>query len=107
MGLLEGKCLETITVKRKTSHGLAGDPVRGTTLTMAARVERGLVRVTSPEGTELTFAAKVFTEQALVESDLLFFSEDDTSSNEAGRAVRQLDTIRDMDGQVDHWEAYL
>ena len=108
-GLLSGLCNETITVKRKTSHGLAGDPVRGTTLTMPARIERTAVRVTSPEGTELVFDGRVFTEppNAIFEHDLVFFPEDSPADTEAGRELQRVDVVRDLDNVVDHYEGML
>lgn len=109
MGLLEGKCTETITVKRKTSHGLAGDPVRGTTLTMPARVERVAGELLSPDGSVLTYSARVFTEppNAVLLSDLIFFPEDSTADNEPGREVIRAETVPDLDGVVDHYESLL
>lgn len=109
MGLMEGKCLETITVKRKTSHGLAGDPVRGTTLTMLARIERTAVRVSSPEGTELVFDGRVFTEppNAIFEHDLVYFPEDSTADTEAGREIQRVDVVRDLDAVLSHYEGML
>lgn len=109
MGLLEGRCTETITVKRKTSHGLSGDPTRGTTLTMLARIERVGGEVTGPDGNDLTYSARVFTEppNAVQLSDLIFFPEDSTADNEPGREVIRAETISDLDGVVDHYEALL
>lgn len=109
MGLLEGRCTELVTVKRKTSHGLAGDPTRGTTLTMLARIERQAGKMTSADGTELTFDARVFTEppNEVKLSDLLFFPEDSTADDEAGREVTRVEAVRDLDGVLDHYEVLL
>lgn len=109
MGLLEGLCNETLTVKRKTSHGLAGDPVRGTTLTMPARIERTAGRTSSPDGEELFFDARVFVEppNVLEVTDLLYFPEDSTADNEAGRRCTRVWSVRDLDGDVDHVECVL
>lgn len=109
MGLLEGHCTETITVKRKTSHGLAGDPTRGTTLTMAARIERQAGEAVGADGTTLVFDARVFTEppNEVRLSDLLFFPEDSTADDEAGREVTRVEPVRDLDGVLDHYEVLL
>lgn len=108
MGLLEGLTSEVVTVKRKTSSDLAGDPVRGTTLTMPARVERNAGRMSSPDGEELFFNARIFVEppNTLELTDLVFFSEDDTASAEAGRRLTRVDQVRDLDGEIDHVEGW-
>jgi hypothetical protein len=109
MGLLEGRCTETITVKRKTSHGLGGDPVRGATVTMAARIERVRGETTSPDGQELTYSARVFTEppNEVLASDLIFFPEDSTADTEPGREVVRVEAIADLDGVLSHYEVLI
>lgn len=107
VGAFDDSFTETLTVKRKTAHTAAGDVTRGTTTTMAARIERGEGTLQLADGTELRYEARVFTAAALQLQDLLFFPEDSTSGQEAGRRPMRVEPMRELDGTVSHWETYL
>lgn len=95
-----GRLTETITVKRVTSHSAFGDPVRGTTLVVPARIQRIDTDANDNDGRIKLSDAKVFTQVEIELDDLLFFPEDNTSDDNTGRVAKHVEQRRALDGTV-------
>lgn len=94
---------ETLTVKRTTSHSDAGDPVRATTFTCLARIERSTVEQGEDLGRAVDSKHRVFTDTEIQQGDLLFFPEDDSGDDDTGHRVIQVDTRRRLNGEILMW----
>lgn len=103
MNSLLNRLTETITVKRTTSHTDAGDPVRATTFTTRARVERGKVEQGEADGRAIDNTNRVFTDVEILQGDLLFFAEDSTSTDDAGKRVISVTASRRLTGEAFMW----
>lgn len=101
-----GSLRESITVKSVTSRSAAGDPVYGSGVSVAARVERLTEVAASSEGTNLVESTRLFTLVALKKSDLVFLAGESTSDDDVGHNVTRVEVMRDLDGVVSHYESY-
>ncbi|HND51667.1 MAG TPA: hypothetical protein PLV92_04695 [Pirellulaceae bacterium] len=100
---LRARFTETLTVKRTTSHTDAGDPVRATTFTCRARIERSTVEQGDDTGRAVDARHRVFADAEIQQGDLLFFPEDDTGNDDTGHRVIQVDEKRRLGGDVLMW----
>lgn len=97
---------ETISVKHKTAVSKEGDPTYGSVVTMKARIER--FRATDVgEGTTRQDETRIFTLQAILNSDLIFLPEDSTATNDNGRRPQRTEAMKDLDGVTSHYETVL
>lgn len=96
---------ETLTVKRKTGITKEGDPTYGAAFTMAARIERGRLTQVGQTGELLDDVALVFTNDELLDTDLVWFPEDTTGSVEQAHRPIRVEPQRDLDGAVSHYES--
>jgi hypothetical protein len=96
---------EAITVKRITGHTSGGDPVRATTITMNARVQRADQDQPLSGGRDAASSTLVFTTTAILMGDLVFLPEDNPADQETGRLVSSVDKRVALDGTVTHYVA--
>lgn len=95
---------ETITVKRKSGVSASGDPTYGTAFTMPARIERASLRQVTGDGDALNDTTVLYTADPILQSDIVWFPEDDTGSSEAAHRPAIVAPERDLDGVIDHFE---
>ncbi len=105
MNGIRARFTETLTIKRTTGHTDAGDPVRATTITCNARIERSSVEQGDDTGRAVDARHRVFADAEIQQGDLLFFPEDDTGDDDTGHRVIQVDTNRRINGEVLMWTA--
>lgn len=94
---------EAITVKRITSHSSGGDPVRGTTLTMKARVQRADQDQPIGNGRDAASSTLLFTTEPIVLGDLVFLPEDNVADQNTGRIVGSVERRVALNGTVTHY----
>jgi hypothetical protein len=103
---INARFTETITIKRQTSQSAAGDPVRGTTITAKARIERDRSEVQLGSGRFLNNVQTLYCDTELLLGDQVFFPEDDTSNANASKTVIHVQRGVSLDGQVPFYAGY-
>lgn len=96
----------TETVSRKTVTGRTNyaDPLHSSLTTFAARIERGSGMTYDASGVALSYAHRIFCQTSVALTDLIFFPEDDTSTNDAGKRPASVQKCYALDGTLDHYE---
>lgn len=97
---------EAITIKRQTSQTSAGDPVRGTSLTARARIERDRAEVQLGSGRYLNNVQTLYCDTELKLGDQVFFPEDDTSNPATAKTIVHTDRGTALDGQIPFYVGY-
>jgi hypothetical protein len=98
---------EVVTVKRTTGHTDAGDPVRATTLTLRARIERATTEQGDVEGRAIDSQHRVFSATEIQQGDLLFFPEDNPANDDTGKRVIRVERAERLGGGTLMWTAYM
>lgn len=95
---------ETVSRKTVSSRSSSGDPTYSSADTFAARVERNVGSGYSATGVNVTFTHRMFCQTSVKLSDLVFFSEDSTASNNNGKRPTSVSALYDLDGNLSHYE---
>lgn len=99
-----GRLNETVSRKTTTATSSYGDPTYGSATTFAARVERTSGVSYSAQGSALQYTHRMFSLTSVDLTDLVFFSEDNTSDNNTGHRPASVTECRNMRGAVSHYE---
>lgn len=95
---LYSRFTETVTVKRTTSHTDAGDPVRGSSFTVRARVERKEIEQGDVTSRTIDTDHRFFTDTEIQQGDLVFFAEDNPANDDTGHRVIDVEKKVRLDG---------
>lgn len=98
---------EQITVKRTTGHTDAGDPVRSSSFTCRARIERAEMEQGDLEGRAVDDQSRLFTDTEIQQGDLVFFPEDNPADDDTGHRVIRVERAIRINGRVHMWTVYM
>lgn len=101
---ITARLTETVSRKTVSSRSSSGDPTYSSADTFAARVERNSGSGYSATGVLINFTHRMFCQTSVKLSDLIFFSEDSTSTNSTGKRPASVSALYDLDGNLSHYE---
>lgn len=95
---------ETVSRKSVTSRTDYADPLFGDVDTFPARIERGSGMTYDASGVALSYAHRMFCTTSVALTDLIFFPEDSTATNDAGKRPASVQACYDLGGTLSHYE---
>ena len=104
---ISGALTETVTRRAVSVRSNSGDPTFGSPSTFSARIERTSGVAYSSEGAAISFRQRLFTTTSVALSDALWFPEDDSNNASAARRPIEVSVLRDLAGNVSHYEVLL
>ena len=97
---------ESIEVRSVTGRGETGNPTYAAAVTVKARVERLTETASASDGTTTVENHRLFTVTELRRSDRVYLAGEDSSDVDDGHALTRVETMKDLDGLITHYESY-